>query len=168
MLEKYEIDNNLLMIIDEELGINIQSDLDLEKKVLYYDNKKIQSFVYYHKNILHGSSTFFSVNGNILAKSWFYLGKRVGKCKQFYNSSKPYSIECFKDGLMEGVQKYFYEDGSIKTILNYKKGLLDGEAKLFYEESLLKRHLIFENGKKIEDHIFDKKEKLIDESIFNI
>jgi len=168
MLEKYELNGNNLTIIDEKLKIDIQSSLEIEKKYLYYDNKKILSISHYHKNILHGSTTFFSKTGTILSVSWFYLGKRFGKVHKYYSSSNIYSIESFKEDLMEGEQKYFYENGNLKTILNYKDGTLDGDIKLFYDDSKLKRYLIFTNGQKIQDNIFDKKEKLIDESIFEI
>lgn len=168
MTEKYEINDNNLIIIDPELDISLESNLPIEKKILYYSNKKELSVMHYHKDLLHGPSFFYSEKGNLLSSTWFYEGKRYGKAYQYYNSSKLYSLNKFLKDNMEGRQIYYYENGNVKTIMNYKNGTLDGEVKLFYESSKLKRHIIFQNGKKIQDNIFDEHEKIIDEESFSL
>jgi antitoxin component YwqK of YwqJK toxin-antitoxin module len=168
MKEKYQISDNKLEIIDLELKINLTSELPIEKKIEYYENKKIFSVMHFNKGLLHGPSFFYSKEGILLAASWFFNGKRVGKSYHYYNSSKLYSLNRYIDDQFEGEQLYYYEDGSIKTIMNYKDGKLNGDTKLFYENKKLKRHLIFENDQKTFDNIFDENGKIIDEKSFSL
>jgi len=164
--EIYKIENNDLIIFDKDLDIDLKSRLKIQKKSLYYEDKKLLAEVCYHKNLLHGPSVYYSKNKNILSKSWFFLGKRQGKSYKYYTSKKLYSVEQYKDDLMQNEQLYYFEDGFIKTSMNYLDGYLHGEVKLFYEKNKLKRFLIFEKGKKIQDTIFDNEENPIDETKF--
>ena len=168
MIEKYEINDLNLKIIDSQMGIDLESNLQIEKKYLYYEDRKVMSIMHYHKNVLHGPSLFYLKNGNLLSSTWFYEGKRYGKAYQYYNSSKLYSVNRYIADNLEGQQIYYYENGNIRTIMTYKNGNLDGEVKLFYDNSKLKRFLIFENGKKNHDNIFDENEKIIDEQSFSL
>lgn len=168
MKEKYEINGNNLEIIDPELKINLVSDLQIEKKTTYYDNKKILSVMHYHNDLLHGPSIFYSKDGTILSSSWFFNGKRYGKAYQYYKSSNLYAFNQYIADNYEDKQTYYFENGSIKTIMNYKNGRLHGEVKLFYENSKMKRQLIFDNGQKIQDKIFDVNEKIINEESFSL
>ncbi|MFA6118492.1 MAG: hypothetical protein WCT85_01165 [Parachlamydiales bacterium] len=164
----YEFKDNILIIADPDLNINLTSDLPMKKQILYYDDKKILAELHYHKNSLHGSSIYYSKDHDVLSSSWFYLGKRYGRTYQYYLSKKPYSVLCYNEDLMDGMQTYYYENGQIKTLMNYKKGTLHGEVKLFYEDSKMKRFLIFDNGKKTQDNIFDENEVLVDEKKFEL
>jgi len=168
MTEKYQLNENELIIYDEDLSIDLKSNLKVEKKELYYEDKRLLAENYYHKKLLHGPSIFYTKNRDILSITWFFEGKKNGIAKKYYSSKKLYSIEKYVDDKMQKEQIYYFEDGSIKTIMNYDMGLLHGEVKLFYENEKLKRHLIFEKGKKIQDNIFDEKEKLVDETKFEL
>ena len=164
--EIYKIENNDLIIFDENLDIDLKSNLKIQEKSLFYEDKKLLAKMHYHKKLLHGPSIYFSKNGDILSKSWFFLGKKQGKSYKYYASKKLYSIEQYRDDLMQNKQLYYFEDGSIKTSMNYLDGCLHGEVKLFYEKNKLKRFLIFEKGKKTQDTIFDVQENPIDETKF--
>ena len=69
--EIYKIENNDLIIFDEDVDIDLKSNLKIQKKSLYYEDKKLLAEVCYHKNLLHGPSIYFSKNRDILSKSWF-------------------------------------------------------------------------------------------------
>ena len=165
-IKVYKLDKNELIIFDPELNLDLKSNLKIEEKHEYYENKKIQATMCYHENFLHGPATFFSTVGNVLSITWFFMGKRNGRVYRYYNSSKLYSKEIYINDLLEGEQKYFFEDGTKKTVMNYKDGVLDGEVFLFFENSSIKRHLIFKNGEKLQDKIFDESGKVLDESKF--
>ncbi|HEU64783.1 MAG: hypothetical protein KR126chlam4_00467 [Candidatus Anoxychlamydiales bacterium] len=164
--EIYKLENSNLIIFDGDIGIDLKSDLKIQKKSLFYEDKNLLAEIFYHKNLLHGPVIYYSKAKDILSKSWFFLGKKQGKSYKYYISKKLYSIEQYKDDLMQKEQRYYFEDGSIKTSMNYLAGCLHGEVKLFYEKNKLKRFLIFEKGKKVQDTIFDTKENPIDESKF--
>jgi len=168
MKKKYEILNNTLIIIEPKLDINIESTLEMKKSCLYYENKKLLSSMYYHKDLLHGPSIFYSNQGIVLSTTWFYKGKRYGEVKKYYKSSHLYSSEMYKADVLEGKQIYYFEDGSIKTIMNYQNGRLHGEVKLFFDNSQLKRHLLFDHGKKTQDNIFDERGSAVDETSFTL
>ena len=168
MSEKYELIGNKLIIFDEELNINLVSNLEVHKKSAYHFNKKLFYQMYYHDDILHGPSIFYNKQGGIISIAWFFEGKRYGKAKKYYANGKLYSLERYFDDFFEEKQEYYFENGKIKSCINYKKGLLDGEVNLFYENENLKRKLFFKKGKKLQDNIFDEDENLIDEKNFSI
>lgn len=166
--EKYRLEEKGLIIFDDDLAIDLKSDLKVKKKTLFYEDGKLLAEIHYHKNLLHGPSTYYSRAKDVLSKSWFFLNKKQGKSYKYYTSTKLYSIEKYKDDLMQKDQKYYFEDGSLKTVMNYLDGYLDGEVKLFYEKEKIKRFLIFERGKKTQDTIFDEDENPIDEKKFSV
>ncbi len=167
-MKKYEFKNNNLTIIDQDLNLNLISDLEVDEEKSFYSDGSLKSLCYHHKGQLHGPSVFYSKIGKPLTESWFYLGKKNGQEIYYYLSSKIYSCQKYIDDKCHGLQKFYYENGSLKSIINYKNGLLHNETKLFYENAKLKRYSLFKEGKMIKDQIFSEDEKLIDESEFEL
>lgn len=119
-----------------------------ESVVGFLKIKPAKPFCFTTKVFLHGPSTFFNPQGQTLTKSWYYLGKKVGKTRYFYSSQKPASIQWFIDGKPEGLQEYFYETGSIKSHIPYRLHQLDGQVRLFWESGLPKRTIDYQRGQK--------------------
>jgi antitoxin component YwqK of YwqJK toxin-antitoxin module len=138
-VERYEIADGILYLIDDELGISIQEA---------FESAVLREGSYYLGELLHGPSVFYGEDGGLLACHWFYQGKRHGKGWQYYASGKLYSLERHKEGKKEGKQEYYYEDGSIKTILHYLEGVLDKEVLLFWPNGKCKREVHFTLGRR--------------------
>jgi antitoxin component YwqK of YwqJK toxin-antitoxin module len=167
MVDKYFFDENKLIIKDDDLKINLSSNLKIELKYIFYSKGNIKAKMHYHKNDLHGPSSFFDEDNNLISISWFYLNKKVGKSYKYYKSKKIYSIEQYIDDKLDGKQKYFYENKNLRSLLFYNKGSLN-KALLYHKNKKLKKELIFTNGKFLKNSIFDDLENEIKEEIFRL
>jgi antitoxin component YwqK of YwqJK toxin-antitoxin module len=158
----YEIANHKFFINDPELGLELSGTLG-EPHRIFYESGALKWEAFYLGEKFHGPSTFFSPEGIVLSKSWFFEGIRQGKVLQYYSSSKLYAGLRYQHGLLEGQQVYYYEDGQLKTEMFYKKGVLHGRTLLFWPNGTLKRESHFEEGKKGLDQLFDENKNLIKE-----
>lgn len=193
--ENYVFTEEKLLIYDEELGLDIQHEhfcpyltrsfkgknliLTNNQQYLmcknkqqgecrwFFEDKTCQAILFYDQGLLHGPSTFFGSQGQILTKSWYYLGKKVGKTRYFYSSQKPASVQRFIEGNPEGLQEYFYETGSIKSQIPYRLHQLDGQVRLFWETGSLKRSIDYQKGQKHGwDRLWNEEQILIDEGCY--
>lgn len=151
--EEYSFVDGNLSISDPELEIFIKDTCchypfieGNGKDVLLYPSGNIKLEQYFKNCLLNGPVTFYSDEGNILARSWFLKGKRQGKSLFYYLSGKTHSILRYKDGLLNGVQEYFYPNGILKSRLGFIQGQLDGEVHLYYPNGDRKRELHFSSG----------------------
>jgi antitoxin component YwqK of YwqJK toxin-antitoxin module len=113
-----------------------------------YPDGRIKIEQYDLEDKLHGPSTYYSKEGNVLSRHWFLNGLQQGKASKYYQNGALASIQQFSDGQWDGRQEYYYPQGKIKTILNYSKGLLHGAVQLFYPNGQLQRELNFVEGKR--------------------
>jgi antitoxin component YwqK of YwqJK toxin-antitoxin module len=156
-MERYEVTDNRFILVDEELELSIEEPFHGTESSTYYPDGILKSVCFTVQDLLHGPSSFFSQEGVLLSKSWFYFGTQQGKMQQYFLSGKLCSIQRFKDGMREGKQEYFYEDGTKKTVMHYQKGVLHGEVHLYFPSGNVKRHTRFCEGKKEEfDQIFEE------------
>lgn len=139
--ERYELEGNQFWVVDSELGLNLQGECDAAK--------------------LHGPSLFYDMSGQLLSKTWFFEGKKVGKAYRYYCSGELYSLERFIHGLPHLAQEYYYPDGMLKTMIQYDKGILHGETVLYWPDGALKRKCHFSHGKMEADRFYDEEENCI-------
>jgi len=159
--ENYEIIGEEFEIIDDELEIKIRSKLEFLDKDCFPDGS-LRYETYRKGEKLHGPSTYYGKNGEILSRSWFYEGKKVGKTWRYYPNGKLYGLERFVDGVPHLVHEYYYIDGSVKTIIPFGKGKYHGKTQLFWPDGSRKRECLFEMGQKIEDRFYNEKGILAD------
>jgi antitoxin component YwqK of YwqJK toxin-antitoxin module len=161
MRERYEFEHGFLRVIDDELGLHLETPFNYEgESKTFYPSGKLKSVCYYKDLDLHGPSFFYSEEGMLLSQSWFFFGKQQGKMKQYYSSGKIYSLQQFKDGKREGKQEYYFEEGGLKSFMFYHNGTLHGETLLYHPTGKLKRKTCFSNGAKTgEDKIWDEEGK---------
>lgn len=165
----YRFENNRLILQDPEFDLNIDESFnpplltETQKEahkgskailgdftgqtLLLYPNGKIKGEMFYKENRLHGPSSFYSPEGNLLARSWFYEGNRVGKSWQYFLGGEVYSLRRYKNGLPHGKHEYYYPNGFLKTAINFAEGLLHGEVLLYYSNGKIKRKQHFVAGK---------------------
>lgn len=145
---EYEWSGNRLAIRDEELKIDLEDVMDssllAKNEVL---SQTVKGLSYYLNGELHGPSEFFANDGTLLAKTWFFKGKREGKSRQYYAGGALYNLERYRNGLLEGKQEYFYPSGVKKSVLSFTQGLLDGEVILYHPSGKVKRMQTFKLGK---------------------
>lgn len=141
--DTYVFGEGKFIIKDPELGINYEETLgsDITPESIH------QGKMYYRQAMLHGPTSFYHQDGTLLARGWFVNDKRVGKNWQYYPSGKVYSLQKYKEGMLQGKQTYYYPTGVLKTSLNYLEGTLHGEVRLYYSDGTPKRFLNFNHGK---------------------
>jgi hypothetical protein len=119
----------------------------VNRKRRYYASKALKSESHYFNGLLHGSSCYYSEEGQLLAKASFLNGVPNGECTWYYLSGALYCQQNFVDGVLEGEQIYYYKDGCLKTTLHYKQGCLVGSGHLYAMGEKLKRLIEFIKGK---------------------
>lgn len=159
MKQQYEIIGEEFVIEDEELAVHIRSTLDALDRD-QYPNGDIRHEVYRKDGRLHGPSTYYGQDGEVLSLSWFYEGERVGRAMRYYPNGALYCIERYVEGKPHGLQEYFYLDGSVKSLINFAHGIYDGETKLYWPDGTLKRECVFSSGEKVKDQLYDENGKL--------
>lgn len=172
----YSFEKGLLKIHDPELGIDIEEEfrpllLSEERKksskhekgfitaerdvfegeaLLFYPSGQVKGQTFYghgkDKGKRHGPSTFFSENGTVLSKSWFWNDQRIGKSLFYTLSGNLHSLLRYREGALHGRQEYYFPHGGLKTVMHYQDGLLDGEVLLYYPNGSMKRQIQFAKG----------------------
>ncbi len=127
----YQQENGRLTIFDKEMGI------ELDVKVESTDHQ-----------LINGLSEFKSKSGQLLSRSWYNKGKKIGKCWHYYANGQLAALLRYHEGKLQGTQIYFYPNGQKKTELNTKNGIYDGSQVLYYPNGSLKRELFYINGDK--------------------
>lgn len=156
MHKQYTLEKGNFHLHDEELGLDIQSELGEEEKG-YFPGGQLRYILYRKSGQLHGPSLFFNEQGDLLSETWFLEGKKMGKVLRYYAGGKLYCIERFVEGVYHLEQEYYYLDGQIKTLISYRMGKLHGKAKLFWPSGMLKREAHFSEGE------LDSEEKFYNE-----
>jgi antitoxin component YwqK of YwqJK toxin-antitoxin module len=152
-----DLRNNSALKDDHVLRIHKNSDGGFEYAVyknnefsgeyqLTYPSGKIKLHCFYNWGKLHGPSTFYAEDGEILTLSWFLQGKQTGKCRWYYHSQELYSVQRYIDNQWHGKQEYWYENGVLKTLMEYSRGEIDGMVKLYFPNGKVKRELEFSKG----------------------
>lgn len=158
--EVYEVEEKEISIVDDELGIDLQSEFEFVDRG-YFPDGELRYETHRKGEKLHGPSVFYGKEGGVLSQTWYYEGAKVGKAFRYYPNGEVYCIERFVDGLPHGLQEYFYLDGSMRTSISYEHGKFHGETKLFWPDGKLKRQCRFSNGEKEEDKFYDEQGDLI-------
>lgn len=139
----YSIENGILVIKDGLLGIDIREEFSGTVST------GLEGHEYYlWEGCLHGPSTYKNHEGRILSTTWYYRGKKVGRCERYYDDGTLYSINRYAGGQLHGPQDYYYRDGIVRSRLNYKEGEFDGPLLLFFPNGQLKREINYKMGKK--------------------
>ncbi|NGX26968.1 MAG: hypothetical protein K940chlam6_00895 [Chlamydiae bacterium] len=157
--ERYEIIGEKFEIVDEELDLEMHSKLEFLDKD-YFPDGNLRYETYRKGEKLHGPSTYYGNGGEVLSRTWYFEGVKVGKAWRYYPNGQLYSLERFIDGKPHLVQEYYYIDGSLKTIVHFDAGVYHGESKLFWPDGTLKRECLFQEGQKMHDKFYDENGKL--------
>ncbi len=131
----------------EPVFVTLQPDVWDGEALLFYPDGTIEGQVFYREGLRHGPSSFYSSEGQLLARGWFWNDQRVGKSWQYTLSGQLCSLQRFREGVPHGRQEYYYPDGKLKTVINYKEGHLHGEVILYHPNGRRKRHLHFSEGR---------------------
>jgi antitoxin component YwqK of YwqJK toxin-antitoxin module len=154
-MEKYEIANGKLFILDDELQINFQDvfdlpDLpdDLNSSNIYLERdaeNNIKRASLMKNSLFHGQTVFF--NGKDIEGKCYYFEDQLHGPSVFFSKGQILSQSWFYHGKRQGKTRRFYENGSLYCIECYKDNMLHGEQKYFYLNGQIKSFLIYENGK---------------------
>lgn len=118
-----------------------KNDVREGQMLLFYPSSKLKMENFYKDGDLHGPSTYYSEQGEILYKGWFIDGVQQGKCWKYYFQGALYCIETYLDGCLHGSQQYYYPDGTLKTKLCYSHGKLKGNAILYNPSGTIERKI---------------------------
>lgn len=167
----YRFENNILTLIDDELGLDIEQPFkpdQSETVQTFYPNGCTESMHYLKEGALHGPYFFYSDKGTLLSERWFIEGTQQGKAYLYNTDGSVATIQRLRNGQWNGRQVYLRPDGSLRSLLPYSDGLLHGDVLLFYPNGKLKRELHFVQGKRQGvERIWNEFETLTIEAHFN-
>ncbi len=96
----------------------------------------------------NGFAEFYSVQGELINKTEFKFGKKVGIHKTFSMDKKLIKEEYYDDnGIKTGTWKDYYKDGQLSREQEYKKDSLNGFSKR-YNNGFLLENTTYKNGKR--------------------
>ncbi|GAB4186240.1 MAG: hypothetical protein Tsb0015_03890 [Simkaniaceae bacterium] len=163
--EKYLIEDEILSIMDEKLGLNIQEPFDMpmlpeeitegilleERKglILQRDEEGFIKKIYFEdkKRRRHGEyREYFEGMKGLFHRAFFYRGDLHGPSEFYAYDGRQLSKTWFVHGKEQGKAKLFYKSGKIYALKQYRNGLLHGMQEYFYENGSLKTKLEYENG----------------------
>jgi antitoxin component YwqK of YwqJK toxin-antitoxin module len=196
-MEKYEIENNKIIILDEELKIDIRADFFLEKLPLKFHEKnfkleendlksilgceivlekeksgEIKKTYLKKNNKMHGECILYE-NKKVLSSSFYFENKLHGPSIFYNEKGGILSMSFFYFGRREGKVKRYYLSGEKYCIERYVKNLKNGRQEYFYERGNLKSDLFYENDCLKRAFLYFengkiKREIVLDENIDNI
>lgn len=149
--EIYKYENQILTIIDPEMGIHYSEEFipqDNNNSDLFYPSGNIKHRQFYKHGMLHGPSTYYREDGTILAITWYWNGQKEGKAWMYYASGSLHSLRRYRQGYEEGRQVYYYPNGLLKSQIDYVNHLLDGDVLLYHPNGQLERKLQYIQGKR--------------------
>ncbi len=134
----------------------------------YFPSGKLKHEEYRLNDLLHGPSTYYSEEGNVLSRHHFSDGKLEGNSYSYSLEGALIAQNSYCQGDLHGVQNYYYPDGKQKSFIPYKKGLLHGKVQLFYPDGKIQRELFFVDGMRHgPERILNEAGKLIIEAEFD-
>lgn len=123
----------------------------------YYPGGEVKTEAQVIEGKLHGTWTFYSLEGRVFYRSIYVAGKKQGTSYSFYPDGALFNQMEHFEGILEGMQRHYYADGTLKTIEHYDKGVLHGLVRLYYSNGRLKKEQFFVRGR------LQGKERLWDE-----
>jgi antitoxin component YwqK of YwqJK toxin-antitoxin module len=91
-----------------------------------------------------GTSTEYSVTGEIIAQGQYSEGEKNGEWK--YKSGEITESGKYITGLRDGIWKSYYSNGKLKFKGNYIQGSPDGEQTTYYENGRTKEVQFYQMG----------------------
>lgn len=102
----------------------------------YYPNRRMESAIYYIRDILHGTARWFYENGVLKEEKNYSMGVLNGWLKTYYENSAPKEEIYIKEGKKDGIAKYFYDNGGLREVKIYAEGKLQSTRQYKFDASL--------------------------------
>lgn len=119
---------------------------------MYEKGELVESGTYNKNQVLEGEHIRYilSFEGKLKVKEYYTDGTLEGKKEaHFVGTGNLYSVEMYKNGVLNGPSVTFYENGLLKTKSKYIMGELDGKVKQWNEKGQLVTKEFYKNGKEI-------------------
>ena len=148
----YSFEQGILKIIDPEFNLHYEEKFvpnEIGGRRCLYDDQGFTKYEGFYRNgKLHGPSSYYGTNRELLAKNWFIDGLQQGKTNQFFHSGALYGVKRFQDGLQHGAQERYFENGVLRSILPFKHGVLHGQVIINHDNGIPARTLSFIEGRR--------------------
>lgn len=80
-------------------------------------------------------------NGQIKTEGSFSNGKRDGEWKSFYEDGTPWSLNTYKEGILDGAYMAWHENGQVRIEGQYINGVETGIWKYFTADGILVKEI---------------------------
>jgi antitoxin component YwqK of YwqJK toxin-antitoxin module len=126
---------------------------------IYFEDGPLLMKQKYKNDLLEGPSEVYYFNGDFNRVEQYMDGKLLDKNGNFFTGTqvteyfpgRPYVIEQYLDGFVNGECKHYFLNGKLKAVLNYQNGKVHGPSIEYNEHGEVKREMLFEEDELIED-----------------
>lgn len=129
----------LFLILFTLLAFACCSSRLTEKVEARYPNEQPQYVRKYDKSGDCVYETEYYETGQVRMEGAMKNGKRQGEWNAYLRDGRPWSIDVFKDGVLEGPSTVYWENGNLRWEGYYKAGKHCGEWKWYDEQGNLLR-----------------------------
>ena len=102
-------------------------------EVSYSKANKPQSKIHYKDGVNDGKKMLYYDNGKMQEDSQYKDGKKTGMSKWFDQNNKLIAIYNYKDGFFNGTNKTFYPNGNVQKEETYVNNVLNGPYQEFFQ-----------------------------------
>jgi antitoxin component YwqK of YwqJK toxin-antitoxin module len=149
--EVYSYVDNQVTIIDSSLQLELidtaQQQLT-EKQIPDNESKAFCTSYYNLEGQLHGPSTTYNKDGQLLTITWYFAGQKQGWSRYYWNDGALYCQLPYRNNALHGNASYLYNNGSLRSRIPYKEGQLHGTVELYYPNGQLHRRSEYSHGKR--------------------
>lgn len=126
-------------------------------RIVYYDNKNIESRRTYLNGRSHGEQTYYYDNVNVKEIKNYFQGTLEGEYITYFRNGCPHEIRNYHEGKLHGEQLIYSDDIDIPTPLfmnNYYMGLCHGMQKEYFYNGAIRSIDMYDNDKWVYSQLF--------------
>jgi antitoxin component YwqK of YwqJK toxin-antitoxin module len=159
MEKRYEIKDKKLFLIDNRIGLQIESDFIVPSLPCNYENmQKIEEAVVVissdgrevfleKNNMKYGESRMFYPSGSIMSQCFYYNDMLHGSSIFFCENKQVMSISWFYLGKRQGEMIQYYHGNKVYAKQLFLEDRLEGRQQFFYKNGKVKTLQEYESGK---------------------
>ncbi|MCS6823993.1 MAG: tetratricopeptide repeat protein [Cytophagaceae bacterium] len=114
-------------------------------RVTRYPNGKPKHSLTYIEGLLHGKSTYYAYNGNLISEGQYFFNNRHGDWVWYHDNKNIETKGTYFYGDKHGEWTYYYEDGKLRRKEMYKYGKSHGEWIWYYPNGNIELKKTFVN-----------------------
>jgi antitoxin component YwqK of YwqJK toxin-antitoxin module len=129
---------------------------------LFHENKKVAAVGNYYEKKKDSIWTYYTRDGNLIAKESYKMGLRHGKFYKYYSDGTLAEEQTFENDKQHGPWRRFYPNGNPRLETMYKNGKRHGLFYVYFENGRVQISGAYKNDVRDKSWVFYLKDGKID------